>query len=350
MTTEVLSLPSAKKPRLFLGTGSERDEEDEKLAMPSLSFGTVHGCGLPVLQFNCSALGELWRSSTCASALRGPLRRQLLCSPGDGVGAVLIRGVLWPQDIEEMRASFLEWADVLGLRAVPQSTDLQELVADVTSRPAGFGDRIYRGYRNPHAQKLHCDANRPSIFGTAKCDVLAMLCVRSSDEGGASKLLQAETLHRVIEEERPDLYDRLCSAFPWNGERDWMDEWGPRKDVAHGLPLLSRGRLADKGVESEAADAWPAVQYGKILRQNVEAGFAARAAEGSGPPMSELDKEAMDFLEQVANREDLFFRLKLKPGEVLFLNNYAWMHGRDAFPEEEADGGKRHMMRMWLKL
>merc|ERR1711869_53374 len=107
------------------------------------------------------------------------------------------------------------------MRPSPQSVEFRELVADVRARPPEEGDRLCRGYRNPSAQKLHTDSSRPSTFGIAQCDILATLCVRPSAKCGASRLMSAEALHTAIAAERPDLFARLRSDWPWDAAREW---------------------------------------------------------------------------------------------------------------------------------
>lgn len=238
----------------------------------------------------------------------------------------------------------------LGGHPTRQSADLQELVGDVISRPPELGDRLYRGYRNPNAQKLHTDSNRPGLFGQSKCDVLAMLCVRASTSGGSSRLLNAAALHQALATERPEIYARLRAAsWPWVAEREWLPEWGPREELEQGLPLLLGASAA--AVEQKLEEKKPVVaygvQYGKILRLNVEAGLKMRA---DCPEALAEALEAMDVLEATANREGLALHLRLEEGDLLLLNNFAWMHGREAFPEEEPDGQRRHMMRLWLQM
>lgn len=147
-------------------------------------------------------------------------------------------------------------------------------------------------------------------------------------------------------ERRPDLYARLQEPrWPWSGAKEWLPEWGPREEIETGLPLLF-GNITGPG---SAAPSAFGVQYGKILRQNVEFGFQRRE-ELLARPKEEADEEALNFLQETANLEGLGFQLRLERGDVLLVNNFAWMHGREAFPEEEADGSRRHIMRVWLRM
>lgn len=273
------------------------------------------------------------------AALLKAVRQQLT----HGAGACLIRGFdAALEDMPQRRTALLLLGMALGCAPTIQSADLKELVGDVRCRPPGEGDREFRGYRNPNDQMLHNDSTRPGAFGSSMCDIVVMHCVQPSTTGGRNKFIRAKTLHQALQAERPDLYARLRSpCWPWCGEKEWVPEWGMQEDLA-GLPLL-HGDASGTGGELQPAAF--GVIYGKVLRINVEAGFRRRS-ETMGQPMTPADAEALNFLEAVANREELGFKLRLEAGDVLLLNNFACMHAREAFPEAE----QRHLLRLWLRL
>eukprot|EP00747_Dinoflagellata_sp_TGD_P121953 gnl/TRDRNA2_/TRDRNA2_173515_c0_seq1.p1 gnl/TRDRNA2_/TRDRNA2_173515_c0~~gnl/TRDRNA2_/TRDRNA2_173515_c0_seq1.p1 ORF type:complete len:347 (-),score=61.51 gnl/TRDRNA2_/TRDRNA2_173515_c0_seq1:259-1269(-) len=289
---------AAKRPRLEQQAepSSDEDEPDEVPVAPPpawLPFFDFAGDAADAFEGMAEMMGcfdvKMDEADLTPEAFgmhhKSPLKKSLASVRAElitGVGLALIRGISWPSDPTLRRSALLLFCAGLRMRPAPQSTDLRELVADVRPRlpDEAERDRLYRGYRNAQAQKLHTDSNRPSTFGTAMCDVLAMLCVQPSGTGGNSMLLSAKALHSTIESERPDLYTRLCGAWPWAGKRDWMPEWGPQCNH-EGLPLLSGGK---DGVRH-------GVQYGKILRENVEAGFANRMETGVGAAMTATEKE-----------------------------------------------------------
>lgn len=282
------------------------------------------------------------------AALLKAVRHQL----AHGLGACLIRGfdAAGLEDMRQRRIALLLLGMALGCMPTLQSADLKEIVGDVRCRPPGEGDREFRGYRNPNDQMLHNDSTRPAAFGSSMCDIIVMHCVQPSTTGGRNKFLRAKALHQALQAERPDLYARLRSpCWPWCGEKEWVPEWGPQEDLA-GLPVL-RGDASGSGGELQPAAF--GVIYGKVLRVNVEAGFRRRG-ETMGQPMTPADAEALNFLQEVANREvgllhgnqELGFKHRLEGGDVLLLNNFAWMHARESFPEAE----QRHLLRLWLRL
>ena len=70
------------------------------------------------------------------------------------------------------------------------------------------------------------------------------------------------------------------------------------------------------------------------------------------PPMTETQAEALDMVHFVAQKHSV--RVRLQPGDVLLCNNFAVLHGREAFrdaePQYVTDGGaRRHIMRLWAR-
>jgi hypothetical protein len=63
------------------------------------------------------------------------------------------------------------------------------------------------------------------------------------------------------------------------------------------------------------------------------------------PGISREQREALDLIESVARESQLV--LKVRPGDLTFINNHALLHSREAF--EDRPGATRYIVRMWLK-
>ena len=64
--------------------------------------------------------------------------------------------------------------------------------------------------------------------------------------------------------------------------------------------------------------------------------------------MTELQAEALDAVYFLAQQHAL--EIRLRRGDMLVFNNFAMLHARSAFADDEAQGGrKRHMLRLWLR-
>jgi alpha-ketoglutarate-dependent taurine dioxygenase len=67
-----------------------------------------------------------------------------------------------------------------------------------------------------------------------------------------------------------------------------------------------------------------------------------------GQPLSELEKAALTFFEEVAQRDEVRLELTLRPGEASFINNYEMLHARTGFVDHDASAKKRLLYRLWL--
>jgi hypothetical protein len=58
--------------------------------------------------------------------------------------------------------------------------------------------------------------------------------------------------------------------------------------------------------------------------------------------------EALDYFDELANRDDFALRFLLEPGEMMIWHNYLNLHSRTAFEDDPAS--KRLLLRLWLSL
>ena len=68
------------------------------------------------------------------------------------------------------------------------------------------------------------------------------------------------------------------------------------------------------------------------------------------PNLTELQKEALNFLDAVCEREELQVRFTLNKGEILLINNWTTLHRRTAFEDFEDVNKQRHLLRIWLSM
>ncbi|KAK0619376.1 hypothetical protein B0T14DRAFT_431180 [Immersiella caudata] len=72
---------------------------------------------------------------------------------------------------------------------------------------------------------------------------------------------------------------------------------------------------------------------------------SARVADSLVPDLSSEQHEALGLLSEFASKHQL--RLDLRPGDMVFINNWAVLHARDAYVDE--GGARRHLVRLWLR-
>ena len=63
------------------------------------------------------------------------------------------------------------------------------------------------------------------------------------------------------------------------------------------------------------------------------------------PCVSEVQREALDVIQSIAERHQV--TLHMQPGDLTFINNFAMLHSRQAF--EDDDVNSRYLVLLWLK-
>jgi hypothetical protein len=157
-------------------------------------------------------------------------------------------------------------------------------------------------------------------------DIVALFCARTAKSGGESKVVSALTIHDVLREERPDLLDVLYSPF----HIDWRGEEPPNERPFFTIPMFS-------------------VVDGKVTTRIVSVPYyksAARWGEEYGPTPMQL--EALEKVQEIANRPELMLSMDFHEGDIQLLNNHTTLHARTAYEDRDEPGMQRHLLRMWI--
>ena len=236
-------------------------------------------------------------------------RREL----NDGRGFILFRG--FPVD----EFSLSQWELIfLGLGShfgypISQS-NLGDLVGHVVN--VGDKDRRERAYRNSRELDLHTD----------RCDYIGMLCLQRALQGGLSGYASALTIHNTIREERPELLESLYRGYR-------LHRFG---EQAPGEPPVTEQEIPVFSV----CEGYPNVIF---IR-----GYIDLALDEGFYTLDPLQREALDFMDTVANRAEICLELMLEPGEATITNNCLLLHKRTAFVDGDTDETRRHLLRLWL--
>jgi hypothetical protein len=66
------------------------------------------------------------------------------------------------------------------------------------------------------------------------------------------------------------------------------------------------------------------------------------------PELTPQQRQALAVVSEVASKYR--FRLDMRTGDMVFINNWALLHARDAYVDPGAGGeGRRHLVRLWLR-
>ena len=200
-------------------------------------------------------------------------------------------------------------------RAVSQSSMGDRLghVVDV-----GGKDRRERAYRNSRELTMHTD----------RADVVGMLCIRKATEGGLSGYVSTHTIYNEILASRPELVEPLFTGFRYH--RRGEESPGEPAITPYRVPVLSES-------EGVLSVVW--------LRAYIE-----MAAKELGTPLTDDERAALDYFEEVGQRDDVKLTFMLEPGQMIFFNNCVMLHNRTSFEDDPDPARKRHLLRLWLML
>lgn len=224
-----------------------------------------------------------------------------------GRGFVLIRGLpVKNYTTDELGTIFWGIGTYLGT-GVSQSAEGDRL-----------GHVINRG-----ATERYYTAGGPIEFHMDPVDVVGLLCLRAAAEGGQSRIVSSLAVHNLILEERPDLLEVLYNGFYCSrrGHGETVTEWR--------VPVYASGR---NGLESYFLP------------------ITIRQAEEEGYPLSDIEKKAIDYLQETASRPGIYLDMDFRPGDIQFLNNRLIFHARTDYRDDPDPALRRHLLRLWLMM
>ena len=210
---------------------------------------------------------------------------------------------------------FMEFCRKLGT-PVSQSAG-GELVLNIRDQSLGQNDPKTRGP----------NTNRKLGFHTDRCDVIAFLCLMPAMTGGENQVVDSREVERIIKLERPDLYSVLQQQFPY--KRHVVDRGNQKPFVMQ--PIFSEFK------------GYFACSYLRVLIDRAD-------QDADCPSLSDSQKQAINFLDEVCERSEIQLKFTMKRGEIVLLNNWTTLHRRTAFEDFIEPGQKRHLLRIWLSM
>lgn len=244
---------------------------------------------------------------------------ELVSRVSDGLGLILIRGLPRERYSDEECALIYWGIGTHAGRPVSQNSR-GHLLGHVTDEGKTLNDPNARGYQTRNKLDFHCDQ--------LPVDLLGLLCLRKSKTGGASYLVSAPAVHNVLAAERPDLLEALYNPFhiDWRGDHpDGTQPW-------YDSPMFSahKGRLTARITSREFMES--AARYGDELA------------------LTDVQREALNLLQEISNREELRLQMHFQEGDMQFINNHAILHAREAYEDYDDPKLKRHLLRVWVAL
>ena len=160
---------------------------------------------------------------------------------------------------------------------------------------------------------------------TDSCDVVALMCLQKAKSGGLSSLVSSTTIFNEMRRRRPELLRVLMEPI----ETDRRGEVPEGGKPYFTIPVFNYH------------DGLVSAIY---QRQYIES--ARRFPDV--PPLTPIQIEALDLLDQLANDPNLNFTMEFEPGDIQLVHNHTILHDRTAFEDYPEPERKRHLLRLWL--
>eukprot|EP00887_Chlorella_sp_A99_P003510 scaffold7.g3510.t1 len=156
-------------------------------------------------------------------------------------------------------------------------------------------------------------------------DLVALLCLAQSAEGGASHWTSAISIHNAIVQRRTDLLPVLTG--PWFFDR--KGEVPPGKKPFFEIPVFS--------------------YHEGYLSMNFSSNYYFLSQRHPEVPrLTPAHLEAIKLVEDLAQSDELRMDWILQPGDIQLLSNHTVLHARGAFRDGPTPGQQRHLLRLWI--
>ena len=244
----------------------------------------------------------------------GPRLHHILDEVLNGRGFVLIRSL--PVDRWTRRQAAIAFLGIgVHLGNLRMQNAAGHLLGHVRDLGRSSQDPNTRIYQTHERQTFHTDS----------CDVVSLLCLQTARSGGLSSLVSSTTIFNEMRRRRPDLLAALLEPI----ETDRRGEVPPGGKPYFSIPVFN------------SHDGLISAIY---QRQYIE---SARRFEEVAP-LTAIQIEALDLLDEFANDADLNLMMALEPGDMQLVHNHTLFHDRTAFEDFPDSERKRHLLRLWV--
>ena len=237
----------------------------------------------------------------------------------DGVGLFVIDGICMESfSVKEKTSIYTLAAKILG-ELIIQNIQ-QEKIVEVKD----VGKSMKTGGRY-HETKEGGSHHTDSPQWKNVPDYIGLFCVHNAKKGGTNLFLSAYTIHNRILQERKDLLDIFYEKF-------YFDKRGEFKDGESPTVFQPIFELKNKKL------------FFRYLRNYIDAGHDIQ-----NQPLSQPQKDALTYLDNLMRMEDITLKYDLKPGDMVFSDNHWVVHGRTSFEDYDDENLKRFVLRTWIK-
>ena len=168
--------------------------------------------------------------------------------------------------------------------------------------------------------------NQAAPFHVDGSDVVGLMCVNSSKEGGASLVVSSCSIYNAIVRKHPDLVPLLYQPL-------WFDHRGERNAVT-GEPYWVT-----------SISGWINGKLSMMYLRN----FIESAQRYPGAPkLTEQHYRLFDVIDELASSSELCLSMDFRPGDIQWLNNHTTLHSRTSYTDWDDPERRRWLLRLWL--
>ncbi len=230
----------------------------------------------------------------------------------DGLGAVLIRGLSLDKG-DPIEAAAIYWGLGRHLGMACSNNAEGDVFGHVTDTGKTQRDAKSRGYQTREEMAFHCDQS--SIVG--------LLCVRTPQSGGVSKIASSIALHNTMLARSPASVKVMSEPFFWTKH----GEMNEGEDGYYQSPVFNflDGKLCTSlgPTHIRKGHDFPDV-----------------------PDLTPAQVDALQLAKEIA--EEQHYGMLLERGDMQFLNNSVVLHTRTEYQDWPEPERKRLLWRLWL--
>ena len=236
-----------------------------------------------------------------------------------GVGFSIIRGIPRENYTKE-ECELIYWGIGMHIGKPISQNDRGHLLGHVIDEGRDKDDPTARNYQTARRMDFHCDL--------LPVDILGLFCLHQAKSGGTSHLISSMTIHNVLLNERSDLLGILYQPF----YMDWRGEEPAGEKPWFSIPLFSE-------------------KDGYISSRFTSRNYCESCSRfGDKYQLTDIQSEALDVVQEIANRPELRVSMRMEDGDIQLVNNHVTLHARDAYEEYGESDRQRHLLRMWIGL
>ncbi len=184
------------------------------------------------------------------------------------------------------------------------------------------GQAYQYGVRGSHTSVelvFHTD----NAFAKRVPDYVGLLCRHPAAAGGASRFCSLYTVHQCLQEQFPDELARLYRPMYFDRQKEHREGAAP----VCLAPYFS----------------W----HGDRLNARANSSLVRKGYEVVGEVLDPALSDALDAIDAVCARNEIWYEAPLERGEIQYLNNHEVGHYRSAFRDHDDPEKRRHLFRLW---